>query len=103
MGLDQSFYKDRNGENEVIYFRKFWNLQDKIGDILGETLENGKTYRLETDDLIKIRDYIALDGINDYWAFETDDDELPDNFNRAIGFLSRYIALKKPLYYNGDW
>ena len=117
MGLDQSFFKNRpqlneNGNfnwdeaKEVLYFRKFWGLHDKIGEVLNETLLNGKTYRLEPEDLVKIRDYIALDGINDYWAFESDDeevDELPDNFNKAIGVLSRYIALNKPLYYNGDW
>jgi|GEM_PF-7118832 len=107
MGLDQSFYKEKACENEVLYFRKFYGLQEKIGDILNEQIENGKTYRLEPDDLVKIRDYIALDGIKDYWAFQPDDDEpddeLPENFNRAIGVLSRYIALKKPLYYNGGW
>jgi hypothetical protein len=64
MGLDQSFYKEKACENEVLYFRKFWALQEKIGDILDEQLENGKTYRLQPDDLVKIRDYIALDGIN---------------------------------------
>lgn len=117
MGLDQSFYankpqlKDENGNfnweiaKEVLYFRKFWGLQDKISEVLNEKIENGKTYRLQPSDLIQIRDYIALDGLDDYWAFEVDDEseELPDNFYRAIGVLSRYIALGKPLFYNGGW
>lgn len=104
MGLDQNFYKEKECINEVLYFRKFWGLQEKIGEVLNETILDGKTYRLETDDLIKIRDYIALNGLNDYWAFEVEDDEeLPPNFLTAIGVLTRYIVLKKPLFYNADW
>lgn len=105
MGLDQNFYKDKNCEKEVLYFRKFYELQDKIGAILGEQIENSKTYRLQPEDLVQLRDYIALDGLNDYWAFEMDneDDDLPKNFNKALGVLSFYIASNKPLYYNGDW
>lgn len=104
MGLDQSFYKEKECENEVLYFRKFWALQDKIGDILNENIQNGKTYRLETDDLKEVRDYIAK-NINDYWAFENgeEDESLPENFLRALGILSYYISIRKPLFYNGDW
>lgn len=102
MGLDQFFYKEKKRENEVLYFRKFWNLHDKISEILNECLENGEFYRLEPSDLIKIRDYIISDGFIDYWAFKTDD-ELPDNFYKTIGVLSAYSALNKPLYYNPDW
>jgi hypothetical protein len=110
MGLDQTFYKDKEEEKELVYFRKFHKLQNKISEVLGEELENGKIYRLQPDDLIKIRDYLASDAINDYlpsWLIDEEEDEdnneLPNNFITAIGILSRYIALNKPLYYNGNW
>lgn len=103
MGLDQSFYKDKKCEQEVLYFRKFSGLQAKIGEILDEIMINGKTYRLETEDLIKIRDYIALDGLELYWFFNPYEDELPESFNKAMGVLSRFIVLDEPLFYNGDW
>lgn len=105
MGLDQNFYTDKECNKEILYFRKFNALHSKIGDILDETLLNGKTYRLEREDLEKIRHYIALDGINHYWAFQNDeeDTELPENYLRCLGILTRYIALNKPLFYNADW
>ena len=108
MGLDQSFYKEKDCKNEVLYFRKFHQLQYAIDDILNEAIESGKTYRLQPDDLEKVRDYIAK-NINDYWAFDYYDDddegdiELPEDFKNALGVLSYYIIMNKPLYYNGDW
>jgi hypothetical protein len=101
MGLDQSFYKDKETQNEVLYFRKFHALQSEIGEILKEQIENGKTYRLQPEDLIKLRDYLATEGLHEYWAYDTD--EPSDSYFHALGVLSYYIGLNKPLWYNGDW
>jgi hypothetical protein len=110
MRLDQSFYKDKQEEKEVIYFKKFHKLHNKISEVLGEKVENGQKCILQPEDLIKIRDYLAADGIDDYYPIilsddgeEDNDDDLPNNFLMAIGILSRHIALNKPLYYNGSW
>lgn len=105
MGLDQSFYRDKQNEKEVLYFRKFWDLQEAIGHVLNEAVENGKTYRLQPEDLILVREYIAQNP-GDYWAFDSDyfeAEDLPENFFYVLGVLTYFIETKQPLYYNGDW
>jgi hypothetical protein len=104
MGLDQSFYIKKNEEQEVLYFRKFYGLHDEIQTIVGEKLENAKTYRLNKADLEKLVAYIVTYK-HMYWAFQNEDDseELPNNFFKAIGVLTYFIIIDKPLYYNGDW
>jgi len=100
MGLDQSLYKNKDLKEEILYFRKFHTLHSKIEQVLGEVLENGKTYRLNKEDLIQVSDYIAKEGLLEYWVW--DDDHI-DNFYKALGALSYYISKDKPLYYNADW
>jgi hypothetical protein len=102
MGLDQSFYKDKERQNELLYFRKFRGLHHEIESILGEQLENGKTYRLNKADLEKVVAYIIAYS-SDYWAWETENDEVPETLYKALGVLTYYAVLDKPLYYNGDW
>lgn len=104
MGLDQSFYTNKKEDKEILYFRKFRGLHHEIETILGETLENAKTYRLNKEDLEKLVAYIVTYK-DKYWAFENEEDpeELPDNFFRTIGILTYFIIVDKPLYYNGDW
>lgn len=102
MGLDQSFYIDKQEEKEVLYFRKFHGLHQEIQTILGEKLENGKTYRLNKADLEKVVAYVITYG-DRYWGWETESDELPETFYKTLGVLTYYVAVDKPLYYNGDW
>jgi hypothetical protein len=106
MGLDQSFYKvgSMDVDQEVLYFRKFHALQEYIGDVLGEPLQNGGLYRLQPEDLEEVAVFIAANP-DKYWAFDKDEEDrdLPDNFFKAIGVLMYYAQKGQPLFYSGDW
>lgn len=105
VGLDQSFYvKQGDQTKEVLYFRKFWNLQDYIGEMFNETILNFKIYRLEPDDLNRIADYLVF-NYDKYWAFADDFDtaDIPDTVFETIGKLKYYAVKNIPLYYRGDW
>jgi hypothetical protein len=112
MGLDQSFYKekpkvDKDGyldletKEEVLYFRKFHDLHAKISDIVGGA-GNAEVIRLQPNDLKKLVNFI-VENHNLYWAYDSEDDELPETLFKAIGILTYYAKKSKPLFYVGDW
>lgn len=116
MGLDQSFYSKRppmnkegyldlDAADEVLYFRKYHELQNFISDLTGGA-GNAVLERLQPDDLKKVVEFIVEDK---NWRFHKDmDDESEtfepnDQFFQTIGVLTYYIRENKPLYYMGDW
>lgn len=115
MGMDQSFYvkkqkQDNDGyldtehADEVIYFRKYHELQSFISNLMGGT-ENAEQVRLQPEDLVKVRDFIVQDQ---NWRFDLDEEVYSgfkpnEEFFRVLGVLTYYIGLDKPLFYIGDW
>jgi len=115
MGLDQSFYDkkpkfnkegyfDTQLSNEILYFRKYPELHDFIGELNGETVKNAEVVRLNKEELIKLTKFIQEDK---NWRFnenDTPDDFKPtDEYFRTLGILTYYAATNKPLFYMGDW
>jgi len=116
MGLDQSFYVkkqkvDSHGfleteaEDEIIYFRKYHDLQAFIDELMGG-VENAEQVRLNRQELVEVRKFIVEDqnfrfNLND--EDENEDFKPNAEFYRVIGVLSYHFLMNKPLYYIGDW
>lgn len=116
MGLDQSFYSKRPPVNEkgysdldaaeeVLYFRKYHELQSFISDLTSGA-GNGVIERLQPDDLKKVVGFIVEDKNWRFWK-DVDDEaetfEPSDEFFRVIGLFTYYSEKGKELYYMGDW
>ena len=107
MGLDQNFYKTRNyNQNEVFHFRKFYELQEFIGSIIEEDVENSKFYRMGKEELIKIRTFL-VNNYDKYWGFEVPESdkkrELSSALLHALGVFTYYIEKDIPLFYWSCW
>lgn len=112
MGLDQSFYKtkpnvdsdgylDLETKEEVLYFRKFYELQGYISDIVGG-VDNAEVIRLQPKYLKKLKKFL-IENHNLYWAYDSENEEIPKTLFEAIGVLEYYASKNKPLFYVGDW
>lgn len=117
MGLDMSIYrkvKENTKEEllnklegkeeyiQVAYWRKFWELQDAIVDILGENIENCKEYELDEDNIKSIIDWLEQNKDNkdiNEWSLS----DIPND----IKHLNRLIAETDfdvyKLIYSGWW
>jgi hypothetical protein len=107
MGLDQNFFKTKNYNQEPIsYFRKFYELQNLIGSILGEDVENSTFYRMGKEELIKIRTFL-VDNHEKYWGFEVAETSKKKQLSmallHALGTFTYYIEKDIPLYYWSCW
>ena len=118
MGLDMNIYRkpilsDRekllnelDGTKEVwrdvIYWRKFWELQEVIGDIVGENIENCEKYKLNKENILDIINWLELSEYN-----KEIDEEHRANFGDYIENLTKLIEetdfTKYELYYTGWW
>lgn len=103
MGFDQSFYSSReaNEENEVLYFRNFYQLDEQISDIIGIKFKPGDKVRLNPEDLVQLLDFI-MSNSDTYFYFKDDEAEfehLSNTFYKTVGILSYFIFKDKPLYY----
>jgi hypothetical protein len=107
MGLDQNFFETKNyNQDAVYYFRKFYELQDFIGSIIGEDVENSTFYRMGKEELIKIRTFL-VNYHNIYWLFENPmvgkKDQLSLALLHALGLFTYYIEKDIALYYWSCW
>jgi hypothetical protein len=107
MGLDQNFFKTKNyNQNPVYYFRKFRELQEFIGSIIEEDVENSTFYRMGKEELIKIRTFL-VNNYDKYWLFENTivgkKEQLSLALLQALGAITYYIEKDIPLYYWSCW
>ncbi len=117
MGLDMNIYRKARpnttqalldkleGKDEVIevaYWRKFWILQEAIGDIIGEPIENCKEYELDKghiEIIIKwLRDNEGNKEIDEWHRNNIDDNILALTKIRDKTDFDKYI-----IYYEGWW
>ena len=87
---------------EVAYWRKFYELQDAIGDIIGEYIENYEDYELNKEHIEEIILWLQTNkdnGIINEWSREgvDNDIELLTKLIEKTNF-DEYI-----LFYRGDW
>lgn len=103
MGLDQNFFKSKNYNQEpAYYFRKFNELQEFVGSIIGEDVENDTYYCMGKEELIKIRTFI-VNNYDKYWLFENTivgkKSKLSLELLHALGIFTYHIEKDIPLYY----
>jgi len=87
---------------EVAYWRKFWELQDFIGDMLGEVIKNCEEYELSKENIEEIMAWLDnnrdTEDINE-WS--------RGNINENLETLNKIIEEtdfdKYKLVYGGWW
>lgn len=103
MGLDQYFFKAKDyNSTEIIYFRKFYELNDFI-NVMVDGIQNGGLVRLEVEELQKLLDFFIENRNSFHFESFEDDFEYNRKYYEILGILTHYIKTNQVLYYGSDW